>query len=774
MNKSQKTDFMHSLAAGIIRSRFVILVLFLAAAVYCALSIGKVRVSSDLTAFLPAETETRRGLTVMENEFTTYASAEIMVSNVSYEIAQRLADEIADIDMVADVSFDDSPSHYRNSAALFSVSFKGKNAGSLSGEAEDPGVLAAMQEIRQLLSPYDTYYNTEIGVDFFAQLASEMVSVVLIAVLVIVAILLFTSRSYFEVVIFLIVFFFAALLNMGTNYWLGEISSITNSIAVILQLALAIDYAIIFAHRYQDETTVHSSSREALTEALSQSIIEISASSLTTISGLVALMLMQFRLGYDMGIVLAKSIVCSLLTVFLLMPGLISFFPKAIRRTSHKSLIPNIRGWGRFLMKSGYLFVWIFLLVIPVAVFCSRHVVYAFSDSSVTELVYSESRAAMHKIHDSFAPSTYVALLVPAEDFEAEKAVLKEAETLDDIKNATGLANIPIDGDHVLTDRYTPRMFSELLDIPYEEAALLYQAYGVRNEQYQSIFGVTERYEVPLVDMLLYLFDVMDRGVVELTGEQAKQVLDLREALERGIRQMRGSEWNRLVFTSSLPVEGEESIRLVENLRGIAEQYYGKGNVLVVGDITSARDLAASYTGDSTLISLLTILFVYMILLFTFRTFVGSAILVFVIQGSIWINFSFPFLNQAHPSFVTNMIVSAIEMGATIDYAIVLMNRYLVLKSSLPKKKAMVEAVQHSFPTVLTSGSIMTIAGLLIAYRVSDVYVGHIGLGVGRGALISVILVLTVLPQLLVLLDKAIEKTTVRFRSADPEEEDAS
>ena len=376
----------------------------------------------------------------------------------------------------------------------------------------------------------------------------------------------------------------------------------------------------------------------------------------------------------------------------------------------------------------------------------------------------------MHKIHDSFAPSTYVALLVPSEDFDAEKAILQEAAALDGIKDATGLANIEIDDDHVLTDSYTPRMFSELLDIPYEEAALLYQAYGVRNEQYQAIFGVTEHYEVPLVDMLLYLFDVMDRGVLELSGDQAQEMMDLRETLDRGIKQLRGKEYNRLVFTSSLPVEGETSIALVEELRSIAERYYGAGHVLVVGDITSARDLSASYTGDSTLISLLTILFVYTILLFTFRTFVGSAILVFVIQGSIWINFSFPALFGAHPSFVTNMIVSAIEMGATIDYAIVLMNRYLTLKETFPKKRAMAEAVKHSFPTVLTSGSIMTIAGLLIAYRVSDVYVGHIGLGVGRGALISVILVMTVLPQLLVLLDKAVEKTTLKIRPADEEE----
>ena len=270
--------------------------------------------------------------------------------------------------------------------------------------------------------------------------------------------------------------------------------------------------------------------------------------------------------------------------------------------------------------------------------------------------------------------------------------------------------------------------------------------------------------------MFLYLFDMIDRGIVNLTEEQMEMVSDLRPQLEYALSQLRGDTYNRIVVSADVPVEGKESTELVETLRSIAERYYPRESVLVVGDITSARDLRSSYTGDSTLISLLTITFVFVILLFTFKTVVGSAILVFVIQGSIWINFSFPYLQHTVPSFVTNMIVSAIQMGATVDYAIVLMNRYLGLKASLPKKEAMALAVNQSFATVLTSGSIMTIAGFLIGLRVSDVYVSHIGLAVGRGAFTSVVLVLTVLPQLLVLLDKVIEKTSFRFSLVEAKE----
>lgn len=759
----QKPDIMKLAAEIIVKYRYIIFALFIAAGVYCALSIGKVKTNSDLTFFLPAETETRQGISVMEKEFSSFANASIMVSNISYEKASDLAEKLQDIEHVTDVVFDGSKAHYVNSSALFSVLF--------DGDETDADTVAAMGEIKELIAGFDTYINTKVGVDSIGQVLSEMTGVMLIALVVIVGVLLFTSRSYFEVVIFMIVFAVSALLNMGTNFWLGKISTITNSIAVIMQLALAIDYAIIFSHRYQDEATEHESEREALIEALSKAIVEISASSLTTISGLVALTLMQFGLGYDLGTVLTKGIICSLLTVFLLMPGLIALFPKPLKRTRHPSHVPNVEGWGRFLMKTKLGFVLIFFLVLPAAIYLSGRTEYAFSDSSVTELVYSESRAAIRKISDTFDNDTMIALIVPSGDYEAEKALLNEIKSFDGIRTATGLAAIEIESGSVLTDMYTPRRFSQLLNIDYEKAALLFQAYGAEHQQFQAIFGNTEDYEVPLVDMFMYLFEKIDQGILNLDDRTMDTVNDLRGSLERGVAQLSGTEHDRMIFTAAVPVEGAQSIALVDRMRSAAERYYGAGNVLAIGEITSARDLADSFNSDSNLISFLTIGFIYLILLLTFRSFGGVAILVFVIQGSIWINFSCSYIMGTVSCFVTKMIVSAIQMGATIDYAIVLMNRYQALKGEYDKRTAMSKAVNESFPTIMTSGLIMTLAGLLIAYRVSDVYIGHIGLAVGRGAFISVILVLTVLPQLIVLLDRVIDKTTFSVNLKIKEEE---
>ncbi len=756
-NLRGKDGPMKVIAKGIVKYRFFIMAIFLAAAISCGMSISKVKVNDDITAFLPEDTETRQGLTVMEEEFITYASADIMISNITYDTAEKLSEKIGSMDHVTSVTLDDSPAHYVNSSALLSVSF--------DNTAEHEKTIAALSEIRDSLKDYDVYISSDIGQNYSAQVAEEMGGVLLLTASVILFVLLFTSRSYFEAVIFGIVFLFAAVLNMGTNYLLGTISSITNSIAVILQLALAIDYSIILIHRYQDELLRQPNEKEALTEALSKSIIEISSSSLTTISGLLALTLMQFRLGYDLGVVLTKGIIFSILSVLLLMPGLILLFPKMLKKTAHRNHVPNIEGWGRFLTKSKYCFVWVFILLIPLSIFFSSKTKYAFADSTINELIYSESRATMHKITDTFDDSTQIALIVPAGDYESEKAVIRDIEKMDHIKTITGLANIEAEEGKVLTDRYTPRMFAELLDMDIEETTILFQAYGVEHHQYQGIFQSAEEYEVPLIDMFLYVFDKYDQGVIHLDDDKKEKIEDLRGSLMRGIDQLQGEHYDRIIISASVPVEGKVSTDLVDAIRADAGKYYenSEQKVLVIGEITSARDLADTFNSDGTKINVLTILFVLVILLLTFKSVAGSVLLVFVIQGSIWMNFSFPYLMNITSSFVTNMIVSAIQMGATIDYAIVIMNHYLELRNQHDKKQAMAMAVNESFPTILTSGTILTMAGFLISMRVSDVYIGHIGLAVGRGALISVVLVLTALPQLIVLLDKIISKTTFKI-----------
>lgn len=753
MQEEKKTEsLMVKAARFIVDKRKAIYLVFLAAVIFCAASISKVSVNNDITSYLPPDTETRRGLTVMEEEFTTFGSARVMVSNITYEEALRLAGEIEEIDGVSEVVFDDTQDHYKNAAALFSVTF--------DGETEDPVSKAAMDVVKERTAGYDVYINSEVGLDTSADLAREMGVILLIAAAVIVAVLLFTSKSYLEVAVYVIVFAVSAILNMGTNYWFGEISFVTNAIAVVLQLALAIDYAIIFCHRYMEERDNGLDARQADIAALSKAIVEISSSSLTTISGLVALMLMQFRIGFDMGIVLSKGIVCSMLSVFLLMPGLLLLFNRGIERTRHKSLVPHIDFWGKAVVKTRYILPVVFAVVIAGAIVCSNRCDYCFSTNSVDTRHPSAQRIAQDKIAATFGESNTIAVLVPEGDYEREGTVLRRVEELPGITSATGLANVEVEDGYMLTDKLCPRQFAEMTGVDIELARLLYQAYGLAHEEYGAIFQDPDDYGVPLIDVFLFLCEQKDKGVVNLEEDLAADVDELQETLKDATAQLEGENWSRLVFTADLPEEGEETQALLEEIRAIAARYYGD-EVLLVGNSTNARDLEESFSGDNAKIGVLTILFVMAILLFTFQSAGLPVLLVLTIQGSIWINFSFPYLTGNNLFFLAYLIVSAIQMGATIDYAIVITNRYMELKTEMDRKEAVVEALDQSFPTVFTSGSIMTVAGFLISELTTDPTIGSVGLALGRGTLTSIILVMSVLPQILLLGDIIIEKTAL-------------
>lgn len=752
MQEKRTESPMTKVARFIVDKRKAFYLVFIAAFVFCAASINKVQVNNDITSYLPAQTETRRGLTIMDEEFITLGSANVMVSNVTYQTALDLSHKLENIEGVSEVAFDGTEEHYKNSSALFTISF--------DGEETDPATVEAMNEVLAALEGYDVYSSTQIGRDESATLQQEMTVILAIAAVVIVVVLLFTSKSYMEVPVYLIVFAAAAVLNMGTNFIFGTISFITNSIAVVLQLALAIDYAIIFCHRYMEERDNGLDPREADIAALSKAIVEISSSSLTTISGLVALMLMQLRIGFDMGIVLSKGIVCSMLCVFLLMPGLLMLFSGPIDRTRHRNLVPKINFWGKAVVRLRYILPPIFLVVVVAGAVLSSHCDYVF-DTNDTDFDNKPAwRIADEKVTDTFGKKNTIAVLVPRGDYNKEKYVLERVSQLPQVTQATGLANIEVEDGRMLTDEMNPRQFSELAGVDIELARLLYQAYGLSVEEYGAIFQDPDDYSVPLIDVFEFLLDQKDKGVVNLTGERADKVDDLQERLDVGLEQLRGEHWSRLVFVADVPTEGDETYALLDEIRSIAQEYYGD-DVILVGNSTNSFDLASSFSGDNMKISILTALFVMVILLFTFKSAGLPILLVLTIQGSIWINFSVPVLTGTNLFFLSYLVVSSIQMGATIDYAIVITNRYMELKTEMERKQAAVEALSQSFPTILTSGTIMAVAGFLIGGISTDATIGSVGQTLGRGTVTSIILVMTVLPQLLMLGDALIERTAI-------------
>lgn len=745
-----KGSGMEKIATFIVDKRNLFFLLYAFALIFSIVATGWVKVENDITTYLPEDTETRQGLTVMNDNFVTYGTARVMVSNVTYETAENICSDLESVDGVTSVDFDDTTDHYKSASALFSVTFDGTTTDDIS--------VHALHTIRDMLAGYDTYIDTEVGVDTSADLQSEMSVILVLAAIVIVLVLTLTSRSYAEVPVLIMTFGAAALLNMGTNFLCGTISFISNSVTVILQLALAIDYAIILCHRFSDEHETKDT-REACIAALSKAIPEISSSSLTTISGLGALAFMHFGIGRDMATVLIKAILFSLLSVFTLMPGLLMLFSKKIDATRHKNLIPKITFLGKFDVATRFIVPPIFAVVVVVTAVLANKCPYCYSYTDLVTAKQSESQIAHQKIKNTFGVNNMVAVIVPTGDYDSERQLLKDLDSCAEVKSTQGLANIDAMDGYKLADALTPRQMSELAGLDYEVAEALYAAYAVDQNEYGKLISGLGDYKVPLFDMFMFLQREMKDGNITLDGDIQETLDDLFEQLNKAQLQLQSDKYSRLVVYLNLPEESDETMDFLDTMHALIAKYYSS-DTYIVGNSTNVKDLSSSFGEDNMLISVLSALFVVIILLFTFKSAGLPVLLIVVIQGSIWINFSVPTIQHESLYFLGYLIVNSIQMGANIDYAIVISSHYSDLKKEMRPKEAIIAALNEAFPTIFTSGTILAVAGALIGVMTTNPVIAAIGTCLGRGTVISIVLVMAVLPQILLIGDTIVERTS--------------
>lgn len=734
---------------------------------YCIWGMGQVKIEYDITSYLPSNTDTKQALDIMEEEFVTFGTTKIMLRNISFEDALVLHDEIEQLDGVKSFDFHNTEDYYKQSCALFNITF--------DGDADDELSVAAYNKTLEILDGYDLLVSASLTDTYAEELQHDVNFVLILAIVIIIAVLAFTTKSFGEIPVFILTFGVAALLNMGTNYWLGTISFISNSVCVILQLALAIDYAIILCHRFSEEKANGLSPKEAMAAALAKAIPEIAGSSLTTIAGLLALTTMALGLGADLGIVLAKSIICSMITVFLFMPCITLYFSKAIDKTAHKSFVPKISAVGKFDVKLRYVIPAVFLVTVIVCGYFSFQTEYVYSTGSIDTSRPSATQIAQRETEAVFGYSNQLAVLVPKGDYNLEKRVIDTVSTHEEVKEAIGISNVEITANgttHYLTDRLNYRQFALLLGTDDSTAASIYRAYAYFSQS-DSQDGVSEValfeankdiYTASILDICDCAFGHDDFISAFLNGND--DLLDtyetLRDTINDAEAQLIGTNYTRVLFILDSDIESKQTFAMIENMREEVKAFCPQA--IFAGDSMSSYDLDKSFSTDNLKVSILTVLFVFVILMFTFRSWGTPIPLTATIQGAIFINFSISAFAGTNLFFFVYLIVSAIQMGATIDYAIVITNRYQELKQTTDKKTAVIESLNQSFPTILTSGSILAIAGFLIGGVVGDPLIATLGSCLGRGVLISIASVMLVLPALLMIFDKWLDKTKFKPR----------
>lgn len=758
-------------AAYIVNKRKAFTVFFILAAIFSVFSSSWVKVSNKLSDYLPQSTKTKQGLDIMDESFTTFGNAKVMINNIDYEKALEIGNKLKEIDGVSRVDFyDNSDSSYDNKniedyykdfAALYTVSFE---------DVEDSKLVQdAIVKVRESVSSYDNVVYTTIDKDDAKSLNEDMKIIGILVVLIITGVLIFTSQTYVEILIFMLTFGMAILLNVGTNFIFGRISFVTKAVGVVLQLALAIDYAIILFHRFMEERREFKA-KHALINALAKAIPEISSSSLTTMAGMVALMTMQFRIGMDLGQVLLKSIIFSMISVFIFMPALIMMFEKQIKKSMHKSFVPNIDFLGKKILSVRYIIAGVFAVLVVGGAILSGKTAYIFDPNSIKSDKKTEYIAAKEEIERHFGSSNIMAVVIPKEDYIKEARLLEDVSKVEGVRSVTGLANIEVgnEGEYVLTDSLKPRELAEIADVDIDIVKMVYRFYALKNEQYGAFLNSIDGYKVPIINMVDFLYDQIENGGVEIDEDITKNIEDIHKSIADARKQLESEKYSRLLVVWNRDLEGKDTFAGIDEIENIAKTYYNE--VYVVGDSSSNYEISKTFGTDNLRISIITALLVGIILLFTFQSAALPFILVLTIQGSIWVNFSLPFLTGEPMFFLSYLIVSSIQMGATIDYAIVITSRYMVLREECEEHKtAISRTLNEAFPTIITSGTIMAASGFVIGYLTSNATIASLGKTLGVGVVISIILVMFVLPILLYLFDFIIDKTS--FSRKNNEEE---
>ena len=709
-------------AALIVRLRIPLMILMLILAVLCGTTIRSVKVNYDLISYLDDDTAAMRGLAIMNSEFSGVSGMSVALKNGTEEDAQQTASWIAALDGVMLANHDAETGVKEHDGGTYRLIRVIANAD--NSDAVYDAIEAQLADTPHLISggPKDNRLLQQ-------NIGREMPIVMLVSCIIVLAVLLAMSRSWLEPFIFFLIIAVSILLNMGTNWIFPSISFVTFAVAAILQLALAMDYSIMLINAFERLRAQGLAPREAMTQALADSFMPIASSALTSVAGMLALVFMSFTIGFDIGIVLAKGIVLSMLTVFLLMPGVLVACSPLLDKTAHKPplITRGARGVVPILL--------IALIVAGTILQFGNTYTYTVRDMDADSQLVSEL----------FGQNNQIVLLFPTdttdEGYQRQRDMLAEMQA------------IAFDGAPIVNSVQamvtTGAQALEYYDVP-KAAQLL----GYSEQQVQMVFnqlGVTDNIRADaLIERLISLAKRFSMLVPKAAMEQLNQAETL---LNTANSTFNGAHYARALLSLNLAISSPYAHDAVQQIEAILYKYYGEDGALS-GMLVAMDDIATSFTGDMTRVSLITIGLVFLIVMISFRSLIIPAMLVCLIQGAVYINMAFSGLVDGSVFFMCYLICVALQMGATIDYGILLTSHYRRCRNTLPPREAVAQAMQMSLQTILTSGLALITAGFAVGKISTVFYISSIGTMLARGAVVSVLLILFLLPQLLIWLDR--------------------
>ncbi|MDR1692329.1 MAG: MMPL family transporter [Oscillospiraceae bacterium] len=672
---------MERFAGAIIRHRRPVLALFLIAAAVFAVLFLAVKVNYNMSEYLPDDAQSTEAIGILGEEFSgAMPNASVSLRGVSLTQALRFKQTLLDLEHVDEALWLDDitdlavplemgdkaaiEAYYKNGDAFYQIVIpKGY---------EKEGV----REVRALLGDRGGITGEAAEIEYVqAATGTEVRNAIVILVPIILLILILTTNSWIEPLLFVAAIGVSVAINMGTNAFAGSVSFLTNAVTPILQLAVSLDYAIFLLHSFGAHRKAGDSVEDAMRKAVKESFATVAASASTTLFGFMALMFMDFSLGADLGLSLAKGIFFSFVSVMVFLPALTMCVYKAIDRTRHRDLIPTFSGVYKVLK---YLAVPAVLIVLVI-------VVPSFLGQTRTDFVYGYQLSYDQMTGEDAERSTVMVLLVPKGELQKEEALSNELLALPHVTSVTNYtktvgAGIP------------PGFLSE----------------SITNQFY------SERYA-------------------------------------------------RMVINTDTASEGPDAFRTVEEVTAAAKRLYPEG-VFTVGPSANLYDIRTVVQKDNNRTNLIAVISIFAVLAVTFRSASLPFFLLLTIEAAIWINLSIPYFTGTPINYIGYLILNTVQLGATVDYAILLTVTYTRNRKTMPKKEAAHKALGSSFRSILVSGMTLATAGFTLAGTSTNPLISDIGILLGRGTLLSMALVLVFLPGLLTIFDKLIGQTTYKAK----------
>ncbi|MCR5599826.1 MAG: MMPL family transporter [Ruminococcus sp.] len=678
----------------IAKHRGLILVFGVLMLIPSAIGFVNTRVNYDILSYLPKDINTMIGQDILKDEFGQGGFSLVMLEGMSDKDVAATADKIGNIDHVSSVVCYQSLTDCKipmeilpdNIHDFFNKGDTTMIAVFFDDTTSADGTLDAVEEMRNITSK-ECFISgmSAITLDMKKLTQSETLIYAVIAVILTSIVLMLTMDSFLIPVFFMLSIGFAVVWNLGSNIVLGEISFITQALAMVLQLGVTMDYSIFLWHSYKEQQNYYPEDRqEAMAHAIAATITSVVGSSFTTVAGFLAMCFMTFTLGLDLGIVMAKGVVCGVISCVTVLPAMILIFDAAIAKTSHKDFLPSFSRTSSFIVRNSWIFLTAAIVVLIPALYGNNNYgVYYKLDSTLP--AHLDSVIANTKLAEDYNMNSTHILMVKS-DMTAKDAnkMLNEINNVDGVQFTMG--------------------FNSLVGSAIPE---------------------------------------------EVVPQELKSIL-------------KSDKWQLMLIGSEYEVASDAVNAQVEKINKIALKYDRNG--MLIGEAPATKDLITITDRDFKIVNFLSIGAIFLIIAFTFRSISLPIILVSVIELAIMINLGTAYFTGSKLSFIAPIVIGTIQLGATVDYAILMTTRYRTERSSGKDKAESVGiALGTSIKSIITSALGFFAATVGVALYSDIGLISELCMLLARGALISMVVVVTVLPSMFMIFDKIICKTSAGF-----------